>query len=251
MKWTSIKNILLGILIVMNVFLIGTLTYKRINGEKIPPVVLTAAVEVLENGGISCDRVLLPDKYISAEKFSAGFFSPAALSRMFFGSQQAFQTDGRALIARKDGAELIVEDELFIYRSGTESVNSTEEQLRSALKALGLNMKNGAYSPEHGIFCCYSGSSPLFGMYIRASLDSNGDICFIEARWPQFYSPSTPEGGITVISHLPQIGEIFGKGTVQRIRFGYSLSRDASTGRYEFVPAWRVTLTDGRSHVFK
>lgn len=252
MKWASVKNILLGMLVIMNAFVIGALTIKRISSEEIPPVITTAAVEALESSGILCNDALLPNKYITAKRLNVSFKSPAELSRMFFGSQLAFQTDGRTLIARRDGAELIIKDETFSYSTGAEPAEATEKQLRKALRQMGLNMKNGVYSSEYNIFCCYYDNIPIFGMYIRAYLDSDGELCSIEARWPELSSQGISDTGITVINYLPYFGEAFpGGGTVESIRFGYYLSQNTATGQYELSPAWKVTMEDGRRHVFK
>ncbi len=251
MKWSSVKNILLGMLIAINLFLISTLTYKQIKTENIPPEVISAAVEVLENSGITCDEALLPQKYMTAKSLSVSFNSPAELSHMFFGSQLAFQTDGRRLIARSGEAELIIEDEAFSYSAGTVPSKATEKQLRRALKALGLNMKNGVYSEKYNIFCCYWDGIPLFGMYVRAELDADGELCSVEARWPEIYSDGGSASGLTVMSCLPYFGKAFGgSGAVERIRFGYSLSKNAAADIYTLSPAWKVTMTDGRRLVF-
>lgn len=251
MKWPSVKNILLGMLIVMNLFVLGELVYKRFTSEKIPPVILAAAADALENSGISCDSAILPDKYVSAGELSASFFTPDELSRMFFGSQLAFQTDGRALIAHSGSAELTVEDASFVYKTGAEPAEADEAQLRSALEALGINMKHSRYSAKYNVFCYYIDNAPLFGAYIRAEADSSGRLCTVEACWPKSCRSVSGKTGVTVINHLPYFGEVFeGGGTVERIRFGYALSRDYSTGRYKLSPAWKVTMRDGRRHVF-
>ncbi len=252
MKWSSVKTILLGMLIVMNIFVISALMVRRLSSERIPPVAISAAVDALENSGFSCDAALLPDKYITADIPSVSFYSPVELSRMFFGSQLAFQTSGSALIARSDGAELTVDGEAFVYKTEAEPVEASEERLRKKLRELGISLRGAAYSPEQEIFCCYYGGYPLLEMYLRAKLDAEGEICSIEARWPKLSASGAASSGINIFSHLPRFSEVFKHGgTVKRIRFGYALSKRGGTDIYELRPAWRVVLEDGRSHVFK
>ena len=252
MKWSSVKNILLGMLIVMNVFVICAALVQRLSTENIPPVVISAATDTLERGGISCDGSLLPDKYITAQLPGVSFFTPTELSRMFFGSQLAFQTNGTALIARRGDAELTVDGETFTYKSGKAGTEANEKLLRRALHRLGFSLKGAQYSEKYNIFCCYYDGHPLFGMYIRAELDSDGEISSIEACWPELSPAGSVETGVNIISHLPDISEAFpGGGTVSRVRLGYSLSRRRGTDVYELQPAWRVTLEDGRSRIFR
>lgn len=252
MKWSSVKNIILGMLIVMNVFVICAVLVQRLSTENIPPVVISAATETLERGGIICDGSLLPDKYITAQLPGVSFFTPTELSRMFFGSQLAFQTNGTALIAHSGDAELIVDGETFTYKSGKDSAEADEKQLRRALRQLGFSLRGAQYSEKYNLFCCYYDGNPLFGMYIRAELDSDGEISSIEACWPELSPSGNLETGVNIISHLPDISDAFpGGGTVSRVRFGYSLSRHRGTEVYELQPAWRVTLEDGRSRIFR
>ncbi len=250
MKWSSVKNIMLGMLIVMNVFLLGSLIWKQVSGAKISPVIIAAADEALKKSGIEGGE-LISRSYESSAVLEAEFFSPAELSRMFFGEQLAFQTDGQRLIARKDGAELVIDDVSFYYSSALSPADVGEDGLRKALSALGLDMRSGSYSEANNIFCLYRDRLPLFGMYIRASLASDGSLCSVEACWPKTLSEAEQLGNLTLISHLPRFSSVFRDGgEIGRIRFGRALSRDTSSDRYEFVPAWRVTLTDGRSAVF-
>lgn len=252
MKWSSVKNILLGMLIVMNAFVICSLLIRRMNTENIPPVVLSAAVDTFGREGISCDEALLTARYITAEKPTVRFYTPTELSKMFFASQRPFQSDGTALVTRSGSAELTVDGETFAYKSGGQSVPATEKELRRALKKLGLDMAGAKYSSEQNLFCRYQGGHPLFGIYIRAELDGDGSITAVEARWPRISPSGDRETGINIISLLPDIGEAFpGGGTVKRVRFGYSLARRGGTDVYELQPAWRVTLEDGRSRIFR
>ena len=49
MKWSSVKTILLSMLIVMNIFVISALMVRRLSSEHIPPVAISAAVDALES----------------------------------------------------------------------------------------------------------------------------------------------------------------------------------------------------------
>lgn len=249
MKWTSVKNMMLGLLIVMNVFMTGVVLVRRYSSERIPPSVRTAAAEALENGGVSCPAELLPEKYITARSVRAEFTSAAELSRIFFGEQLAFQTEGRTLIARKDGAELWVEEKVFRYSDSRAAVPSSERELRRALKKLGFDMRRAGYDRESGSFYRAVDGIPVFDMYLRASLGEDGTVCSVEACWPRVSCGAASEAGISVISCLPSIGEAF-SGRVKAIETGYSLVKNENTASFSLEPSWRVTMENGDGAVF-
>ncbi|MGN1098643.1 MAG: hypothetical protein ACI4SS_07090 [Clostridia bacterium] len=250
MKWSTVKNLILGLLIVMNVFVMSIMLVKRYSSEKIPPLVLAASAEAMESSGISCESGLLPDRYMSLKRLKADFLSAAELSRMFFGGQLAFQTDQRTLIARKDGAELRVEEFGFSYSDGRTAAEATEKELRRALKELGLDMRYAEYDENSGVFLCYYNDMRIFDMYIRASIGEDGTISSIEACWPEIRPAGGTDTGVSVISCLPSIIETFSGGTVKSIETGYTLVKSENTDSYLFSPAWRVTMEDGRSADF-
>lgn len=252
MNWTYIKNILLGMLIVMNVFIISALVFKRVTTENIPPLVSAAAELALENSGISCDSSLIPQKYLTAPRLEAAFPSPMELSLRFFGSQLAFQSDETSLTAHSDKAVLSVSNEYFSYKSGEAAVPAEEKQLRLALKKAGFDLSKGVYSSKYNMFVPYYNNRPLFGMYLTAQLDKDGNICSVQGKWPDITSVSAAETGLSIISRLPDIGNEFnGGGEIEDIRFGYVLTEESTSNAYVFIPAWRVSMADGRSKVFQ
>lgn len=249
MKWSSIKNLMLGFLVVMNIFVISAAAVRRYKSEKIPPLVLAASAEAMENSGVSCDESLLPDKYLSMERIKGEFFSAAELSKMFFSEQLAFQTDERTLIANKDGAQLLVEELGFAYYSEAKTVESSEKELRSALKKMGFDMRYAQYGGEGEFYCSYKGKT-VFDMYIRASLGEDGSLARVEACWPKLTSAGSFQTGLSIIGSITAIGEAFSGGEIKEIEAGYSLVQNDSSSSAVFRCAWRVTLKDGRSKIF-
>lgn len=250
MKWSIVKNLMLGLLIVMNMFMIGSMLLQRFNNEKIPPLVSAAAVDALSNNGIECDPGLLPDSYLTVRTFSGSFPTATELSRMFFGEELAFQTEERTLIARKGEAELRVERESFSYNGGGLPVQAGEKALRKALKELELDMSRARYIGNGEFSCVYDGR-PVFGMYLRASLDADGNIAGIEARWPSVGYASGRQTGISIIDRIPEVISRFPRGgTIVELEAGYSAVHNESTGVYSFEPSWRMTMKDGTSEIF-
>lgn len=249
MKWSSVKNLILGLLIVMNLYMLGVTVAKRLSSEQIPPLVQTAAVDAMTNNGIGIDSSLMPERYLTVRTFNGSFPTAMELSRMFFGEQLAFQTEERTLIARKDGAELRVDDESFSYSGGENAVPSTEKEFIKALKALGLEMDRACYM-GNGEFALYYDSRPVFGAYIRAALDSDGNPVSVEARWPRIGHATGRMTGVSIIDRIPELIELFPEGgTVTGLEIGYSAHRNENTGAFSFEPAWRVTMEDGRTEM--
>lgn len=251
MNWSQIKNILLGMLIVMNIFVISARIFTRLTTENIPTVVCAAAEMVLQNNDLECPKELLPEKYVSAPQLTVSFPSAAELSERFFAVQTAFSPDSDAITATWDGKVLRVKDIFFSYNSGKSPAKASEKELRRALKKIGFELKNAKYSEKHNMFIPYYKSAPLMDMYITAQLDENGEICTVSGVWPKINSVSSPRSALSIIDHLPGVIKRFQKGKIEDIRFGYKLSDDTVSGTYTFVPAWRVDMTDGRSGVFK
>lgn len=251
MKWSTVKNMMLVLLIVMNVFMIGSMLAKRLNSEKIPPLVNTAAVQALQNSGIDCDKELLPKNYLTVRTFTGSFPTAMELSRMFYGEQLAFQTEGRTLIARQDGSELRVEDEYFSYNSGLTAVDCEEKELRQALSQLGLDMSHAVFGGGERQFDYIYDNRPVFGMYIRAFLTEDGQIAKLEAVWPKINSSAARRSGISIISCIPDLLDRFPDGgTVTGLEAGYSPVKNENTDVYSFEPSWRISMKNGDSEIF-
>ncbi len=251
MKWSTVKNLMLGLLIVMNIFMLTTLLVKRSNSETIPPLAREATVDAMKNSGITCSDTLIPKKYITIKELKGAFPTAIELSRMFFGEQLAFQTEDRTLIATRNGAELLVGDQDFSYKSGKNGVDAGEKELRNALDELGFEMKNAVYDSSTGCFEGRYNGKPIFGMYIKASLDAQGDIAQITACWPRLYAGSGDYSGVSIMNCLPNILErLSGKGEVKSIDAGYSFSKIGNTETLTFQPSWRFVMENGETEVF-
>ncbi len=249
MRWSTVKNLMLGLLIAMNIFMTGASVLKRVESERIPPLVAAAAADALNNNGIKCAPGLLPDRYLTVRTFSGGFPTAIELSRMFFGEELAFQTEGRTLIARHDGAELRVEDTRFSYTGGGEPVKADEKALRRAMEELGLDMSRAGYD-GNGEFALICDGRPVFGMYLRAAIDGDGNVVSVEASWPGVDFADRRRSGISIIDHIPEMLELFPDGaTVKNLEAGYTLVRNENTETYSFEPAWRVTVDGGRTEI--
>ncbi len=251
MKWSSVKTMLLALLIVMNGFVLGVLAVKRADSEKIPPVVRSAALEALENNGIICGEGLLPEKYLTMRSFSGSYPTATELSRMFFGEQLAFHTENRTLIARNGGAELRIEGERFSYKATGEAVPADEKALRKVLRGLGFDLGRARYMAERGEFRLYYENRPVFGAYIKASLDRGGNLVSVEAMWPVVDFSERRLTGISIIGCIPEMLDKFPPGTtLTGIEAGYRPVKDEDTGVYTFEPAWRITAEGGLEEIF-
>lgn len=251
MKWPTVKNLMLGLLLVMNLFMLSTLLVKRFNSEMIPPLAREATVDAMENSGIICADSLIPEKYLTIKGLKGAFPTAIELSRMFFGEQLAFQTEDRTLIATRDGAELVVGDQDFSYKSGKPGVDAGEKELRRALDRLGLDVKNAAYDSVTGRFEGRYDGKPVFGMYIKASLDAQGSIARIDACWPRLYAGGGNYSGVSIMNCLPGIlDRLSDKGEVKAIEAGYSFAKTENTDTLAFQPSWRFTMEKGGTEVF-
>ena len=115
MKWSNIKNIMIGFLIFMNVFLLAIITTTTIQKSYIPQDVTASAISVIEKAGFELNHDIFPQKFLSLPTYKAQFYSASDLSELFFKRQIAFRTEGESLVGTEARAELIVNDNFFSY----------------------------------------------------------------------------------------------------------------------------------------
>ena len=244
MKWTNIKNIILGFLVGINILMIAYTGISTWRQNSISPSVVKASVKVLENEGFECPEDIFPSSYYDLPTLDATFYSASDLSELFFKKQLAFRTVGNTLVAKQDEETLTVSSNHFLYENeNTPDEGASSGKIRRALKNLGIDMSGAVYNEKDGYFYKMYKKTNLFNMYIEAKLDKNGNICMVNAQWPK---KTTPEESIKMsfIEHIMTLKTVFPSGgKIKNIELGYSL-RLSGGENYVFDPAWRVNVND-------
>ena len=242
MKWSTIKNIMVGFLIFMNLFMLAIIIVTTINKTYIPQNVIDSALSVIRKSGFEISEDIFPNKYYTRPSYNAQFYSASDLSELFFEKQIAFRTVGESLVGMNEDAVLTVNDNYFSYDSGKEELgNSSPKELKRALEEVGFDMTGAVYDQKTKHFYKIYDKANLFNMYLEAKLDNNGEVCFVKAQWPK----SLVEGERSTVSFIEssaKLKEIFPDGgTIKDIELGYSL-HSLGGDNYLFFPSWRVNV---------
>lgn len=248
MKWSTIKNIMVGFLIFMNLFMLAIIIATTIKKTYIPQNVVDSTVSVIRKSGFEISEDIFPDKYYSRPTYNAQFYSASDLSELFFEKQIPFRTVGESLLGTNDDAVLTVNDNYFSFDTGKEEKeNVSSKELKLALEKTGFDMSGAVYDEKTQHFYKMYNSANLFNMYLEAKLDNDGEICFVKAQWPK----TLTEGERVTVSFIQssaKLKELFPSGgTIENIELGYSLYA-LGGDNYLFSPAWRVNV-DGEPKI--
>ena len=244
MNWSKIKSIMIYFLIAMNTFMIAFIALTSIRESSIPDEVITASVEVLKRDGFKCDASVIPDTYYNLPDLGAQFYSAGELSDIFFGKQLAFKTADNCLVASEGSSTLTVFDYHFTYESGfSPFVNQSPKKIKRALEKSGINMRGAVYDEKENCFYLMYNNTNLFNMYIKAQLDSDGELCTVNAQWPKTLAPKE-KNNISFVESITNVKNAFPDGgKIHNIELGYSL-RSGGNENYVFVPSWRLLVDD-------
>lgn len=242
MKWSNIKNIMIGFLIFMNLFMLAIIIGTTINKTYLPQDVVDSTLSVIRKSGFEISEDVFPDKYYTRPSYNAQFYSASDLSELLFKKQIAFRTVGESLVGINDDAILTVNDNYFSYDTGKDSEeNVSSKKLKSALEKIGFDMTGAVYDKKTKMFYKMYDDANLFNMYLEAKLDEDGEICFVKAQWPKKLI-EREHVTISFIESSAKLKDFFPNGgTIKDIELGYSL-HSASGDNYLFSPAWRVNV---------
>jgi hypothetical protein len=240
MKWSNIKNIMVGFLILMNLFMLVIIAVTTMQQSYIPERVINAAIKVIRQSGFEISDDIFPKTYYTLPSYRAQFYSASDLSDLFFGKQVAFRTEEKSLVAVEGNAVLTVNDNYFSYDSGYAAAeNLSPKKLKRALEKLGIDMKGSVYDNKAGYFYRMYNGTNLFNMSLEAKTDSDGEICYVKAHWPKELEAGERKK-ISFIESAAKLKDTFPDGgKIQSIELGYSLN-SLGGEKYIFTPAWRV-----------
>lgn len=209
--------------------------------NNIPDEVVNASIKVLSNKNFSCDKELFPDKKLTLPQLNVSFYSPSELCDLFFKRQVAFRTVGDYLVAEYDGATLNVKGNYFYYKTQATPKKKSMSKYKSAIKKLGLNLKEIDFDEKTLIFRASYKSIRLNGTHLKINLDEDGEICLLEGVWPKEMHAGMTEK----VSFCDEIVNLSGAfpngGNIQSIDIIYSLS-NTNSKKYYYKPQWKVTV---------
>ncbi len=242
MKWSNIKNIMVGFLIFMNIFMLAIIVTTTLKKTNIPQSVVDSSLSVIRKSGFEISEDIFPKKYYTRPTYNAQFYSASDLSELFFGKQIPFRTVGDNLVGTNDDAVLTVNDNYFSYDTLEEADESiSAKELKKDLEKIGFDMTGAVYDEKTKVFYKMYDDANLFNMYLEAEFDKDGKVCFVKAQWPKELT-ERERVTISFTENCAKLKEFFPDGgTVKDIELGYSL-RSLGRDNYLFSPAWRVNV---------
>lgn len=254
MNWSNIKNIMIAVLLVINLFLLCTMINAEFRARAVGGEVIGAAVEILESKGFSCETGLIPKRYKTAYKADAVFPTPTALAETLMGENVAFWSDGALLMAQKGGASLMIDGNEFVYKSGKKTAKTTFRAARKALSGTGFDLTLAKEDSEGGkaVFYMAYKRARVFGAYLSVALDADGNIAELSAVWPRVKRAESSAYAEHVTAFVPFFaGKLTAPAKITAVTLGYTIaSLPERSNSYTLSPAWEVVTDKGETALF-
>ena len=268
MSWRILKNVMIGILIVINVVLLATLYRVESDNTTLPKETVDNAVTVLKNHGITVDPALIPVKNESMGllPMAAAVSDPERFADIFLGADREHtkEEETGTDVYQKDAQTVRLNGGYLKYYSGREAVGIPgEEGWRAAeerLKAGGVRFPDAQYSVKDEntrIYREYSKGKSFFEGRLTVIADAQG-IVSVEGFW------MLPTGAAYAAGEVQPVTEILAQflrdperspesTQITGITLGYSVLLGGAEVNYReatAVPAWRITTGDSRAYYY-
>ncbi len=254
MSWSSLKNIMLSILVIINLFLIVTAVVLEKRDVKVDETVIDSACEILNESEFTVDKSIIDEKYPKLTPIFGKFLSHAELSKMFFKEEVPFWASDDSAIAQKDGKTLTVNDDRFIFKTDKEQKTASVSEVKKALKKIGFDMSSAEGEEDNGYvtFRLYYEKKQIFGAYLTAGLDENKKLSYVEGIWPEIRRNGASYYGEHIFSFVPSFKDFFYEGSkIVGIEVGYMIPSTFDYEGYKPLSAvWQVTTDSGQEHYF-
>lgn len=246
MNWSKIKNIMIGILLLINVFLLTDIALTRFMSTALPEGTGENFKSVLNRDGITIDEELIPHYYETRYNITAEFYNIDELTDIFIGESVRYVSDGQSVIAALDDKRLALSGNRFEYTTLREGVEKNGRDIIKALKSMGLMCSGAVYDPEDGVVKVVVDSVEVEGIYLDVTLAKDGTIAYAEGMWPKITVGGSSEK-VSIIAATVAITDVLTNGAhIDRIDKIYAFE---SVDRVPTVKsAWRV-YANGRSYV--
>lgn len=267
MYWYKVKNVLIILFALINLFLIGTIAVNNIEKKREADKLNASLISILEKNGVKLgDGVILPDtKKLDVKQVENRVVDSTAFAKSILGegAVSAYNADGVPYY-RADGKELYVNEGRFHYyntllrgteNTGADSVKPAAEKLRQ----MGIDMSpyKGALYGDTLIFTVYIDASPLFlgDIYVKMSGEEISEA-WGHILWETAYSgtPSSVRSATDVLLEFLQDPARGGSDAViSECVLGYSILTQASSVEFktaDAVPTYMIKTADGRSFYY-
>ncbi len=246
MNWSKIKNIMIIILVLINLFLILNIAFSRYMSQALPEGMVDSFENILLKHGITVDEKALPSLYEMRSIVSASAFEIDRLTEIFIGEKVQYVSEGGSLVAPGDDKKLSVRGNKIEFTTLKESVNKNERDILSKIEELGLGCEGMYFDEITGYVKMKLDSIDIEGMYLDVYLDKAGEVASLSGVWPKIETEGHKEK-VSVIQAVNSICVQLPKGShITEVEKAYVLE---STDRgFEVKNAWRV-YNQGRGYL--
>lgn len=204
MSWSKIKNIMIIILVIINVFLIGDIALTEISSNALPNESGKDFVGILKKKNITVDEKIVPKAYEKRETFSVSMYSPDELATAFLGERASFKTEGNAAVATVGDKKLTIEGNYITFTAQGERTSATSSAVWKALKKCGLDVDCAVYDEKECIVKRVFSGIEVDGVSLKVYLSKDGDILYAEGKWPKI-EPESENSRASIISAVMNI----------------------------------------------
>ncbi len=246
MSWSKIKNIMIIILVLINLFLILNIAFSRYMSQALPEGMVDSFENILLKHGITVDEKALPSLYEMRNVISASAFEIDRLTEIFIGEKVQYVSEGGSLVAPGDDKKLSVKGSKIEFTTLKERVNKNERDILSKIEELGLGGEGMYFDEITGYVKMELDSVEIEGMYLDVYLDKQGEVASLSGVWPKIEADGHSEK-VSVIQAVNSICVQLPKGShITEMEKAYVLE---STDRgFEVKNAWRV-YNQGRGYL--
>lgn len=188
MNWTSVKNLLIAILVAANLFLIFNIVRQDRTREYIPEEEIIGAAEILSERGLSVDRGVIPDKKfdipVYQSSYGEDYYTKTAEALCRSEREMLYSLpNGGISITLKNGARMEFDTEFgFIYYTAnvsdtdayTEITEDYFTENNSGTPVIAARMKALDEIATDLLCTCLSDASPFGALTVSAYTESNG-----------------------------------------------------------------------------
>ncbi|MBQ8002298.1 MAG: hypothetical protein IJ297_02520 [Clostridia bacterium] len=246
MNWSKIKNIMIMILVLINLFLIVNIGISSYMSSALPKGTGESFVNLLEKKGIVIEKNLVPKTYETRRIVTAEAYDIDYLTELFIGKKVSYVSEGQSLVAPGDDKKLVLTGERIEFTTLKEAVDKNGSDIMRALKDMGFSKDGAYYDQNDGYVKLKIGMAPLEGLYLDVLLDKNGEIASLKGVWPKIKITGSDDK-VSVISIVNSIIDTVPAGSrivdIEEI-YVFNYSEDG----YKVKNAWRI-YNQGRGYV--
>ncbi len=246
MNWSKIKNIMIIILVLTNLFLILNIAFSRYMSQALPEGMVDSFENILLKHGITVDEKVLPSMYETRSIINASAFEIDRLTEIFIGEKVQYVSEGGSLVAPGNDKKLTVKGNKIEFTTLKASLDKNGRDILDVLRRLDLGDEGMYFDEITGYVKMKVDSIEIEGMYLDVYLDSEGGIASLSGVWPRIEEDSLKEK-VSVIQAVNSICVQLPKGShITALEKAYVL--ESTDKGFEVKDAWRV-YNQGRGYL--